>query len=114
MTVSSSRLLNSLQDRYLNEGKSNKAAAAAVAAARVNANIQAAAASQNVQKLAVPDLANKLLKTQMSLDLKGLSKIAQQQKSRVIGGTKNQKSTRAMAPQNKVSIVLHNQQWEQV
>ena len=82
MTLSSSRILTNLQDRMLHEGaasnsKSSKAAAAAVAAARVNANINAAAA-QNVQKLAVPDLAQKLLKTQMSLDLKGLSKIAQQ------------------------------------
>lgn len=80
MTLSSSRLLTNLQDRMLQEGtnsKSSKAAAAAVAAARVNANINAAAA-QNVQKLAVPDLVQKLHKTQMSLDLKGLSKIAQQ------------------------------------
>lgn len=92
----------------LHEGtnsKSSKAAAAAVAAARVNANINAAAAQQNVQKLAVPDLAQKLLKTQMSLDLKGLSKIAQQQKSRA---GKAQKSSRAIIPQNKVSIVLNN------
>ena len=80
MTLSSSRILTNLQDRMLHEGtnsKSSKAAAAAVAAARVNANINAAAAQQSVQKLAVPDLAQKLLKTQMSLDLKGLSKIAQ-------------------------------------
>ena len=86
--MSSSRLLSSLQDRFHGSNhqqhdcvaastRTNKAAAAAVAAARVNANISAAAA-QNVQNLAVPDLAQKLLKTQMSLDLKGLSKIAQQ------------------------------------
>ena len=85
-TLSTSRLLSSLQDRFQSSNhqnhdcvaastRTNKAAAAAVAAARVNANISAAAA-QNVQKLAVPDLAQKLLKTQMSLDLKGLSKIA--------------------------------------
>ena len=58
----------------LEPSKTNKAAAA-VAAARVNANINAAT-THNIQKLAVPDLAQKLLKTQMSLDLKGLSKIA--------------------------------------
>jgi len=50
MTVSSSRLLSSLQERLMNEsaGKPiNKAGAAAVAAARVNANIQMAQ-TQNV------------------------------------------------------------------
>ena len=51
----------------INEGgngtkSGSKAATAAVAAARVNANISAAA-QQNVQKLAVPDLAHKLMKT---------------------------------------------------
>ena len=65
-----------MQERMLNEGQpKNTSKVAAVAAARVSANINAAAA-QNVQKLAVPDLKEKLLKTQMSLDLKGLSKLA--------------------------------------
>ena len=91
MTLSSSRLLSNLQDRLAYDAaaslgasgtKSSKAAAAAVAAARVNANISAAAqqnATMNngVQKLAVPDLAQKLLKTQMSLDMNRVSKLVQ-------------------------------------
>ena len=124
--MSSSRLLSSLQDRYHGSShqhhdcvaastRTNKAAAAAVAAARVNANISAAAA-QNVQKLAVPDLAQKLMKTQMSLDLKGLGKIAQQAKVKAsaAGGPQStkaataQKSSRAAIAQSKVSIILHN------
>jgi len=54
----------------------------------------------------VPDLAQKLLKTQTALDLKGLNKIAQQQKNRA--SSKAQKSSRIMVPQTKVSIILNN------